>query len=211
MQQLLSNLISAPLQVAVFALVPFIFFLFRKDKTVNFPKYIGLYLPSSNKYLKYMAYATLLILGTGTGLVFLNEDFKKILLTAQSVTGQLHQAGLSLTTILSLLVIACIKTSLSEEILFRGFIAKRLVRRLGFGLGNLLQALIFGIVHFLLFFSLVKVSILSLVMVFAMSSLAGWIIGYIKEKHADSSIIPGWVAHALGNTISYFVIAFILS
>ena len=39
------------------------------------------------------------------------------------------------------------QTGLSEEILFRGFLAKRLISRFGFATGNLLQGLVFGILH----------------------------------------------------------------
>ena len=45
-----------------------------------------------------------------------------------------------------------IQTGLSEEILFRGFLAKRLISRFGFATGNLPQGLVFGLLHGAMFF-----------------------------------------------------------
>jgi len=49
------------------------------------------------------------------------------------------------------LIIAWLKTSLAEEIFFRGFIGKRLIDRLGFLRGNGLQSVIFAAVHVAIF------------------------------------------------------------
>ncbi len=94
--------------------------------------------------------------------------------------------------------------------MFRGFVAKRLTYRFGFRTGNALQALVFGLLHLLLFALSIPMDLLPLALIFLFSTLAGWAVGYIKEKHARGSIVPGWVAHGLGNTIAYFVIAFVL-
>jgi uncharacterized protein len=131
-------------------------------------------------------------------------------LSPNSMTGKLRMLGLSGSTITILLITALFKTSLSEEILFRGFIAKRLINSLGFKNGNILQALIFGLLHLLLFVFLTKATVFSLTLILIFSSFAGWTIGYIKEKYANGSIIPGWLAHGIGNSISYFLIAFVL-
>lgn len=107
-------------------------------------------------------------------------------------------------------MIAMVKTSLSEEILFRGFIAKRLISALGFKWGNLLQALIFGLVHLALFWILMDAKVWFLAFIFMLSAVAGYMIQYINEKFSGGSIIPGWIAHGFGNTISYFVIVFLI-
>ena len=73
-----------------------------------------------------------------------------------------------------------------------------------------MQSLIFGFVHLLLFWKLMNPPLLAVLFIFLLSTLAGWVIGMIKEKYAKGSIIPGWIAHALGNTISYTVIIFLI-
>ena len=107
-------------------------------------------------------------------------------------------------------MIACFKTSLSEEILFRGFIAKRLIAKLGYQRGNILQATIFGLIHLALFLALIGPQLPFLIGIFVFSGLAGYIMQHINEKHSAGSIIPGWLAHGFGNTVSYLVIAFLM-
>ncbi len=209
MGQIFSDLISAILQIIAFTLIPFIFYLFRKDKNIGFSKYIGFTKPT-RKSIVYSLGVALLILFIGMIGVFLSEGFKEAVHAPNSVTGRFITMGLKPITFVSILIMALLKTSLSEEIFFRGFIGKQLINKLGFKRGNLLQGIIFGLVHFFLLLFLIKSSILTLIIVFIFTSFAGWMIGYIKEKYANGSIIPGWIAHGIGNTISYLVIAFII-
>ena len=67
MIQLVNEIISTILQIGLFTLIPFIFFLFRKDKTLTFFRYIGLYKPTS-KSLMYVVLASLIFLIAGIGL-----------------------------------------------------------------------------------------------------------------------------------------------
>lgn len=209
MTLVLFEFISACAQILLFTLVPFIFFLFRKDKSVTFFKYIGLVRPSQ-KSITYVIGGSLLFVLAGIGVIFVDEGFKQAVFSPNSVTGKLRMMGLSGSSVAILLIIALLKTSFSEEILFRGFISKQLINKLGFTTGNLLQSAIFGLIHVLLFWILAKSGLISLLFIFLFSSFAGWTIAYIKEKYANGSIIPGWIAHGLGNTLSYSIIVFIL-
>jgi membrane protease YdiL (CAAX protease family) len=207
--ELLNAIISTILQILLFSLIPFAFFLFRKDKSQTFLHYIGLYKPSG-KSIAYVLVTVTLFLMVGLGMIFTDESVRESALAPMSVTGQLRRMGLSANTVAILLAIALFKTSFSEEIFFRGFIAKRLIYRLGFRAGNLLQALIFGLVHLLLFWLLTKAKLFPVLFIFSFSTAAGWVIGFIKEKYANGSIVPGWIAHGLGNALSYYVIAFVI-
>jgi uncharacterized protein len=209
MPDLINTIISTFLQILVFILIPFIFFLLRKNKQVSFSKYIGFY-PPTGKSVIYVLVAGLLFVIAGIGLVISDETIRQAVHAPKSVTGNLRMMGLNVYSILILLTIALLKTSLSEEIFFRGFIAKQLIAKLGFKTGNIIQALIFGIVHLVLFQVIINSGFSALAFIFIFSTSAGWVIGYIKEKHANGSIIPGWIAHGLGNTLSYYVIAFVL-
>ncbi|MBA3283548.1 MAG: CPBP family intramembrane metalloprotease [Nitrosopumilus sp.] len=208
MVQIFSDLISAISQIIVFTLIPFIFYLFRKDKKISFSKYIGFTKPTRTSIV-YSIGVALLILFIGIIGIFLSEGFKEAVHAPSSVTGKFMTMGLNPITFVSILIMALLKTSLSEEIFFRGFIGKQLINKLGFKRGNLLQGIIFGLVHFFLLLFLIKSSIFTLIIIFIFTSFAGWMIGYIKEKYANGSIIPGWIAHGIGNTISYLVIAFV--
>lgn len=209
MTEILNQVISTILQIVVFTLIPFIFFLFRKDKSQTFLRYIGLYKPTT-KSIIYVIFVSLVFLIAAIGLTFIDNSIKQVLFSPHTITGKLRLMGLNGTSVTLLLIIALFKTSFAEEIFFRGFIAKRLMNKLGFNIGNLVQSVIFGLLHLFLFSLLIKTTFTALTFIFIFSSLAGWIIGFIKEKYANGSIIPGWVAHGLGNTLSYFIIAFIL-
>jgi len=206
---ILTEIISAVLQVIAFTVIPFIFFLFRRDKQAGFFRYIGMYKPTGRSvYL--VLFAAALILAVGISMAFVSEDIRQTMFSPNSVTGKLRLMGLTVTSVIILLVTAIIKTSLSEEIFFRGFIAKQLIRKFGFRTGNIIQSHIFGLVHIALFFALTQAGTFPLVFIFVFSTAAGWIIGFIKEKYAGGSIIPGWIAHGAGNMVSYFVIAFLI-
>lgn len=209
MTYLVAQLISSVVQVAIFTLVPFLFFLFRTDKTVGFFTYIGLY-RAPVRSVAIVALVALLFVMVGTTLAITQPPIRMMMLSPKSVTGQLHNMGLNFYSVLTAFLIAWFKTSLSEEILFRGFLARQLMARYGFVAGNLLQAVIFGVLHLLLFWLLTHAPAIPLIFIFSFSTTAGWMIGYLKEKVAGGSILPGWVAHGLGNNISYLVVAFYL-
>ena len=92
-----------------------------------------------------------------------------------------------------------IQTGLSEEILFRGFLGKRLIHKFGFITGNITQALLFGLLHGVMFFSAVGLAVAVFITMF--SGFIGWGMGYINEKHANGSILPSWLIHGVGNVV----------
>lgn len=207
MTAIINELISAILQVIAFSLIPFIFYLFRKDKSISFFQYIGLR-KATPKSIQYAIIASVLFLAAGLTMIYADEGVRRLVIDPPSVTGKIRQVDSAGVALALIIIIAGIKTSLSEEIFFRGFIAKRLMNWLGYGTGNIIQSLIFGLVHLLLFWLLMHPTLFAAAFIFAFSSLAGWVIGLIKERYANQSIIPGWIAHGLGNTISYCVIVF---
>jgi len=208
MNLVINEFVSAVLQLLFFTLIPFIFFLFRKDKSVSFVRFIGLY-QAPSKSLTLAALTSLIFVAATIALAFVSEDIREMMTTPPSITGKIREMGFSLSAVLIILITALIKTSLAEEILFRGLIAKRLIAWLGFQKGNLLQSFIFGILHFMLFwFS--HASVFAAVFTFALSGVGAYLIGIVNEKYASGSIIPGWVAHGLGNVLSYTLIGFVI-
>jgi membrane protease YdiL (CAAX protease family) len=206
---MINDIISAILQVLVFALIPFVFFLLTRRKASGFLQFIGLKATTRTAVLLAVL-TSLIFLAGGISLAFLSNEIRQMLINPPSVSGKIRQMGLTPASVFILILTAWFKTSFAEEILFRGFIAKRLVERLGFQTGNLLQALLFALLHVLLFRVLAKSGAGFLVFIFLFSGIAGYIIEYINEKYGEGSIVPGWIAHALGNTLAYAVLAFII-
>jgi membrane protease YdiL (CAAX protease family) len=89
--------------------------------------------------------------------------------------------------------------AVAEEIFFRGLLGGILVRRYGFGLGNLLQALVFLAPHLLLL--LVSSALWPLLPV---QLVSGWLLGWLRYK--SSSIGPCSLAHVIANVLAPLLI-----
>lgn len=204
----INEIIGAVAQIIVFALIPFIVYLVTNKTTKGFFSYIGL--KKSTKRANILAIAAcLLFVIPPLLLTYVSDDFKEIMLAPSSVTGKFSQMDLGLNSAFLLLMIAIFKTAFAEEILFRGFIAKRLVSVLGYLRGNLLQAFIFGIIHTGLF-ALTTQNTLFLAVIFIVPSIGAFVSVYLNEKLANGSIIPGWISHGLANILSYGIVGFLI-
>ena len=203
---MLTEIISALAQVLVFSLIPFIWYVIKHRKVKGFFEWIGLKRSTLKGNLMSLLVVAILA-GPILILVFLNDDFEAIMTDPKSITGKVKAMGFGMEAILTILVISLIKTSLAEEIFFRGFLAKRLIAWTNYQVGNILQAFIFGIIHTLLFLSITH-NPLFLTVIFIFPATGAYFKTYINEKLANGSIIPGWIAHGVGNLIAYSVVAF---
>lgn len=203
---LVNAIISALLQVLVFTAIPFFVYLIGYRRARGFFNYIGLYKPERRT----MLYATLLAVAFVLPvllLLFFSPSIREVVTAPNTVIGRLRSYGFSSVTVALLAFKALAQTSLSEEILFRGFVAKRLISWLGFTGGNLLQALLFGLVHLLLFVGQ-EFSFPIAAGIVLFSGLGGWTSGYLNERVGNGSILPSWWMHGITNAITYGVLAF---
>lgn len=216
---MLVPLLSSLIQVLLIAALPGVIYLVGRAKSRGnnsqssrqsggFLTYIGLFRPKA----KAMGYATLLVavITIVMLLVLSLPGVREVASAPNTVPGRIRTLGLSAESVLTLALYALVQTALSEEILFRGFLAKRMIARLGFHGGNVLQALLFGSMHLLLFagpagqaFSVVKGGT-----VVALTGLIGWSLGYLNERVGNGSIVPSWYTHGLTNLVAYSVLAF---
>jgi membrane protease YdiL (CAAX protease family) len=111
----------------------------------------------------------------------------------RTTNAQSAHLTLSPATILVVLLQQLLFVALGEEVFFRGFLGGWLVRRLGFQLGNALQATLFFLPHTLLL--LVSVAFWPLLIV---QWLMGWINGWLRTR--TESCGPGLLLHAAANT-----------
>ncbi|WIY82421.1 CPBP family intramembrane glutamic endopeptidase [Propionimicrobium sp. PCR01-08-3] len=88
--------------------------------------------------------------------------------------------------------------AVGEEIFFRGLLGGVLMRRLGFGWGNLIQAILFLIPHFALL--LVDTRVWPVIPV---QFAAGWLLGWLRHK--TGTFLPGGIVHGLVNIASGLV------
>lgn len=205
---LLSTIFSTIFQLAVLTLIPFLVYLIKARNTKGFLNFIGLK-KSVAKANILAVLACLLFAAPPLILTLISQEFRAIMLDPKSITGQFHQMEPGLTTFLSLLLFAIVKTALAEEIFFRGFIAKRLISVIGYQLGNIIQAFIFGVIHAALFATETE-NLIFLTLIFIVPSIGSYVSVYLNEKLANGSIIPGWISHGLGNILSYTIVGFVI-
>ena len=122
-----------------------------------------------------------------------------------TLIAEAYETGSILIIILSALLIG-IKTGVSEELFFRGFIGKRLIKIFGFKIGNLFQSVIFIFPHYLTFNETPR---LEFYLMMINSGVMGYIFGFITEKKGDGSIIPAIFMHGLVNITSAFILLFL--
>lgn len=180
-------------QLIVFSLLPFVWWIVSGRKQKNFFSWIGLTRVSGSARL-----ITLTVFSF-FGLMVLSQLLLVPLLLDREVVAQSQWAGMGSVALAPAFFFAMVQTGLSEEILFRGFLGKRLSARFGFLTGNLLQASLFGLIHGMLFLLIGNVSWIAALLITLITGLGGWILGYLTEKAAGGSIIPAWLIHGSGN------------
>ena len=84
----------------------------------------------------------------------------------------------------------------------------RLENKLGFNIANVIQALLFGLLHGVVFFSLVGVK--KVILIIAFTGIIAWFMGYINEKYSNGSIISCWIIHTISNLFSGICAVFML-
>ena len=78
--------------------------------------------------------------------------------------------------------------------------------KLGILVANLVQSLLFGLIHALMFIQIIGYLKAFVILVFI--SLIAYIFGAINEKKASGSILPSVFIHALANTVVGLLFAF---
>lgn len=196
---LIIEFISMIINILLFAVIPFFWYLVKRKRVRGFLKYLGVYRPGQ---INLFEITTIIVP------VYL------IVLTANLLVIALGYSGRSfntdnytvLTLFLSLLFYG-MKTGIAEEIFFRGFIAKKVIDKLGYSKGNLIQAVIFGMLHFVIQGSASRIDIIVRIIG---ASLLGYTFGYVMDKKSNGSIIPVMVAHILINMLSSYIMLTII-
>lgn len=117
--------------------------------------------------------------------------------------------GLGALAIPPIFIESFMMNGLSEELFFRGFVAKILILRFGIIRGIIIQAFLFGIMHNLLFLiGKVSVSFRMHIAIFFSTSIGGLLLAFLNEIVFNGSILPSIFLHGLGNFISNLGIAF---
>ncbi len=201
MSLVISQSISSIIQIVLFASVPFIWWLITARNKCGFADWIGFKKAGEES-------DGLILWIAGTSAAFLLVSAPILYLLRDIGTAASEFDGLGAAAIPAVLIYAIFHTALPEEILFRGFLLKRIAGRFGFAAGNTVQAAAFGIMHGIMFFSAAGAAKAVLIILF--TYVIAWFIGYTNEKKAAGSILPGWFIHAAANIFSGICSAFLL-
>nr|QNO51420.1 hypothetical protein PFCPEAIJ_00022 [Methanosarcinales archaeon ANME-1 ERB6] len=106
----------------------------------------------------------------------------------------------SFSVFLLILLNQAIFIALGEEIFFRGLLGGWLMRKLGFKIGNSIQAVCFLLIHLPLL--MVSTALWPILIV---QFIAGFVFGWLR--HVSGSILPAWSVHSLINALSIFFLA----
>ena len=201
MDLLLSKLLDSVVQIAIFSAIPVLWWLVINKRKENIFKWIGLKKVEifNFKVVLYIAIGVIGILSIGILLLHLTRDME----TATS-----EFAGLGYKGLPAAMIFAFLGTGLPEEIFFRGFLLKRISNKFGLLAGILIQGILFGLIHGILFISIM--GIIKTLMIIIFTGTVGCFIGYVNEKKAQGSIIVSWIIHGLANTFSSIISLFLL-
>ena len=148
MELIISSVLTAIINLLVFSSIPLIWWFCRYRKKERFFKWIGIYKPQlKSKWWLLLIFAVLYYF-------FYNFDFTQLVdantlayIENSSSVSVNAFAGIGVAAILPALIENFIANGVAEEILYRGFLCKRFCNKLGDVQGILLQALLFGLMH----------------------------------------------------------------
>ncbi|MGE7839977.1 CPBP family intramembrane glutamic endopeptidase [Lysinibacillus sp. NPDC093712] len=198
---IVESLINAVMQIILFSVIPFCWWLILARKKCSFLVWLGFQKPNienkANYWTWFLVILALLVIPINIIIYFFVDE---------SLLASNRFVGLGFSAVIPALIYAILQTGLSEELFFRGFLTKRLVSKLGFYKGNVLQSLLFGAIHGLMFLS--SIQLIGVVFIFIATSLAGYLMGWINENLSKGSIISSWGIHSSANILAAFMAMF---
>lgn len=210
MQLVMSSITTTIVNLIVFSLLPIIWWFFRHRKEEGFFRWIGFFKPQlKSKWWVLLVFAILYYF-------FYNFDFTQFVSSATleyiessaAVSANVF-AGMGAAAILPAFIENFIANGVAEEILYRGFLCKRLISKIGLVKGVVLQAVLFGLMHNMLYILAgLDVGLWYHTLTFIFTGTGALLLGWLNEKIFNGSIIPSILLHGAGNFIASMLVAF---
>lgn len=207
---ILSSISTIISNILLFLIIPFLWWLIKYRKNISFFKWVGLIKPElKSKWwmiiIFIIAYCFFYLFDFT---IFMDEKSLEVLQTSASVSANVY-TGLGVVAIIPSLLTTFIANGLCEEILFRGFICKRLCNKFGKTAGVIIQGILFGLMHNAIYMlGGIDVSLQFHIVLFVFTGMGGLLLGVLNEKIYNGSIIPSVFLHGLGNFISNLMVMF---
>ena len=210
MELIISSITTTIINLIVFSILPIIWWFFRHRKEEGFFRWIGFFKPQLNSKLWVLLVFAILYY------FFYNFDFTQFvdsktlayIENSSSVSANAF-AGIGAVAILPALIENFIANGVAEEILYRGFLCKRLCKKTGVVKGIILQAVLFGLMHNILYvLAGLDVGLWYHTLTFIFTGIGALLLGWLNEKIFNGSIIPSILLHGAGNFIASMLVAF---
>lgn len=199
---LFDEIVRAAIQIIVLSAIPFFTWFIATRKKQTFFSWIGLKKMVIPERKKFIVGAVLALLVSALMSFVLDPLLPDTIQLANA-----RFAGKGFSALPGAIVFSFLATALPEEILFRGLLARRLGKHIGFITANTIQAVLFGLLHGLALFDLLGIELPLLIIAF--TGTLGWLMGYVNEK-AEGSILPSIIIHGISNTYASVIIMFAL-
>ena len=174
---LVNKIISSVMQIILFSLIPLIWWLITARKKESFFKWIGL--KKIEKENKKSSVVNMLPIAIS----YLIVSFITIYLIKDIETVTSEFAGMGVSALLPALIYAIFNTALPEEILFRGFLLKRIASKFGYMIANIIQSTIFGLLHGFMFFYVLGIVKTIVIIFFTIIHIYFLFINFISVKY----------------------------
>ncbi len=207
---IVSSITTTIVNLIVFSLLPVIWWFIRHRKEERFFKWIGLYKPQlQSKWYVLLVFAVFYYF-------FYNFDFTQLVnpktleyIENSSAVSANAFVGIGIAAILPALVENFIANGAAEEILYRGFLCKRFCKKIGIVKGIIVQAVLFGLMHNILYvIAGLDVGLWYHTLTFLFTGMGALLLGWLNEKIFNGSIIPSIILHGAGNFIVSMLVAF---
>ena len=210
LELILSSISTIISNVIVFFTLPFVWWLLKERKKVSFFKWLGLIKPKlKSKWWSLIIFGfAYLFFYTFDFTIFMDAEALEVFQNSESVSANVY-TGLGFIAIIPSLLTTFIANGLCEEVLLRGFICKRLCNRFGNIAGIVIQGVLFGLMHNVIYaLAGLPVSLQFHLVLFIFTGMGGLLLGLLNEKIYNGSIIPSILLHGLGNFISNLMVMF---
>lgn len=198
--QTINLFLSSVFQIVIFSIPPAIWWSLTVKKQISFEEWLGLKKPIIEDKERFIV-SSLFIIAFYTVMYFIIPNLVE---DSELATSQF--AGQGIIALIPAVIYAFLQTGFSEELLFRGFLAKRFISKFGFRIGNTIQGLIFGIMHGAIFWDIV--GHFKSIIIIIITSIIGSLLGWINEKQSSGSIVPSIVLHGIANIIASIISMF---
>ena len=210
MQLVMSSITTTIVNLIVFSLLPIIWWFFRHRKEEGFFRWIGFFKPQlKSKWWVLLVFAILYyFLYNFDFTQFVSSETLEYIESSAAVSANVF-AGMGAAAILPAFIENFIANGVAEEILYRGFLCKRLISKIGLVKGVILQAVLFGLMHNMLYILAgLDVGLWYHTLTFIFTGTGALLLGWLNEKIFNGSIIPSILLHGAGNFIASMLVAF---